>query len=174
MAPELTDGVVVLATMTVADAAALVAGEDHDIVTRLSWGPSTLASAQRHINAAASDWRGDWYRPGAKLAWGIRDAATNTLAGTAQVQLRNPELDAGAANLAYGVFPAWRGRRYGARAVELMCDFLVEQTTATVAVLRIDRDNAPSRRVAQDSGFRPSPELAPARASMLWFARTLP
>ena len=174
MAPQLTDDVVVLVMMSIDDAAALVAGEDDDIVDRLSAGPSTLATAERRIRTCAADWHGDWFRPGAKLTWGIRDAATDVLAGTAEVQLRNPELAAGAANLSYSVFPCWRGHRYGARAVGLMCDFLASETGTTLAVLRIDPDNTPSLRVAEDSGFRRSPELAAPGASMLWCSRALP
>lgn len=173
VAPELTDGVIVLSGMTVEDAAALVAGEDADIAARLARAPSTLATAEHHIVACAADWRGDWCRPGTKLAWGIRDAATGTLAGTAEVALRFPELEPGAANLSYGVFPRWRGRRYAARAVDLVCDFLATETRASLAVLRIDRDNVTSLRVAEQCGFRPSQQLAPANASMLWFARSL-
>ena len=173
VAPELTDGVVVLSALTLEDAPALVAGEDAEIATRLAAAPSTLAAAEHHIGACVADWLGDGARPGAKLAWGIRDAATGTLAGTAEVALRFPELQPGAANLSYGVFPPWRGRRFAVRAVGLMCAFLATSTTASLAVLRIDRDNAASLRVAQRCGFRPSQELAPANASMLWFSRGL-
>jgi RimJ/RimL family protein N-acetyltransferase len=174
VSPELTDGVIVLSALTVEDAAALVAGEDADIVARLVHAPATLASAEHHIAAWAADWRGDRYRPGATLAWGIRDAATGTLAGTAEVALRFPELAPGAANLSYGVFPGWRDRRFASRAVALMCEFLAGETTASLAVLRIDRDNVGSLRVAEHCGFRPSQELAPANASMLWFSRPVP
>ncbi len=173
MTPELTDGVVVLAALTVADVPALVAGEDAELVARLAGGPSTPETARRYIEVCASDWRGDWYRPGAGLSWGIRDAATGDLAGTAEVQLRFSELEVGAANLSYGVFPHWRGRRYAARAVELMCEFLTTSTAASSAVLRIDRDNAASLRVAQHCGFLPSQQLAPRGASMRWFSRAL-
>ena len=173
VAPELTDGVVVLSAMTLEDAPALVAGEDAEIAARLADAPSTLASAEHRIGACAADWLGDWSRPGAKLAWGVRDAATDVLAGTAEVALRFPELEPGAANLSYGVFPRWRGRRFAVRAVDLMCDFLGASTTASLAVLRIDRDNAASLQVARRCGFVPNQELAPVNASMLWFSRGL-
>jgi RimJ/RimL family protein N-acetyltransferase len=174
MGPELTDGVIVLSMLTVVDTAALVDGEDEHILRRLSAGPSTLETAARRIAVCAEHWAGDWYRGGAKLVWGVRDVATGALAGTAEVQLCNPELAAGAANLSYGVFPGWRGRRYGSRAVGLMCEFLATRTTASVAILRIDSDNGPSLRVAEQSSFTSSQELAAARASMLWFSRSLP
>ena len=173
-APELTDGVVVLSAMTLEDAAALAAGTDAEIAARLARAPATVAAARRHIGACAADWLGDRSRPGTTLVWGIVDAATGDLAGTAEVALRFPELEPGAANLSYGVFPEWRGRRYAVRAVELMCDFLATHTSATLAVLRIDRDNVASLRVAQRCGFRPDQQLAPANASMLWFSRPVP
>lgn len=71
------------------------------------------------------------------------------------------------------MFRGWRGRGFAARAVELVCGFLTARTTVRWVVLRIDRDNAASLRVAAGSGFRPSQHLAPAHASMLWFSRDL-
>jgi RimJ/RimL family protein N-acetyltransferase len=173
VAPELTDGVVVLSGMTLEDAAALAAGADAEIASRLARAPSTVATAEHHIGVCAADWLGDWSRPGATLVWGIFDVVTGDLAGTAEVALRFPELEPGAANLSYGVFPEWRGRGFAVRAVDLMCAFLATETSASLAVLRIDRDNGPSLRVAERCGFRPDQELAPMNASMLWFSRGL-
>jgi RimJ/RimL family protein N-acetyltransferase len=173
VAPELTDGVVVLSAMTLEDAPALAAGVDAEIAARLARAPSTVAAAEHHIRACAAHWLGDWSRPGTTLVWGIVDAASGTLAGTAEVALRFPELEPGAANLSYGVFPRWRGRRFAVRAVDLMCDFLATRTSASLAVLRIDRDNVASLRVAGRCGFRPDQALAPVNASMLWFSRGL-
>ena len=173
MAPELTDGVVVLSAMTLEDAAALAAGADAEITARLARAPSTVAAAERHIGVCAADWLGDWSRSGATLVWGIFDVATGALAGTAEAALRFPELEPGAANLSYGVFPRWRGRGFAVRAVDLVCGFLATRTSASLAVLRIDRDNGPSLRVPERCGFRPDQQLAPENASMLWFSRGL-
>jgi RimJ/RimL family protein N-acetyltransferase len=169
VAPELTDGVVVLSALTVEDAPALVAGEDDELVRRLVGGRSTLATAERYIGACAADWR----RRGPTLSWGIRAEVGGELAGTVDVALRFPELGPGAANVAYGVFPRWRGRGFATRTVALVCEYLAAEGSASSAVLRIDRDNTASLRVAERCGFRPAPHLAPARASMLWFARDL-
>lgn len=161
--PELRDGVIALSMLTSVDVAAVVAGEDDEMAVRLSGARATPETTRRHIAVCAENWRGDWYRPEAKLAWGIRDAATGALAGTADLQLNRPDLEDGAANLSYGVFPEWRGRRYAARAVRLMCGFLTRETTASVAVLRIEADNAPSIRVALACRFerdvRPTDQL---------------
>ena len=169
MAPELTDGVVVLSALTVDDAPALVAGEDDELVRRLTGGRSTLATAERYIGACAVD----WHRRGPTLSWGIRAEVGGALAGTVDVALRFPELGPGAANVSYGVFPHWRGRGFAARAVELVCEYLAAESPASSAVLRIDRDNAASLRVAERCGFRPAQHLAPAGASMRWFVRDL-
>jgi RimJ/RimL family protein N-acetyltransferase len=173
VAPELSDGVVVLSALTSDDAPALVAGEDDELVRRLTAGPSTLRTAEEHVRASAADWAADWYRPGAALVWGLRDAVGRELAGTVEARLRFPELAPGTANLSYGVFPRWRGRGFAARAVELVCGFLATETTVHLAVLRIDRDNAASLRVAAAAGFRAAQHLAPAHASMRWFSREL-
>lgn len=169
MTPELTDGVVVLSALTVEDAPALVAGEDDELVRRLTGGRSTIATAERYIGACAADWR----RRGPTLSWAIRAEAGGELAGTVEAALRFPELEPGAANVSYGVFGPWRGRGFGARAVTLVCGYLAAETPTRYAVLRIDRDNVASLRVAERSGFTASQHLAPARASMLWFSRDL-
>ncbi|NMO89738.1 GNAT family N-acetyltransferase [Actinomycetospora sp. TBRC 11914] len=169
MAPELTDGVIVLSALALEDAPALVAGEDDELARRLVGGHSTVATSERYIEACAADWR----RRGPTLSWAIRDAAGGALAGTVEVGLRVPELEPGAANVSYGVFPSWRGRGFAARAVELVCGFLAAETGVSYAVLRIERDNPASLRVAERSGFRASQHLAPARASMRWFSREL-
>jgi RimJ/RimL family protein N-acetyltransferase len=169
VAPELTDGVVVLSALTASDAPALVAGEDDELVRRLTGGRSTIATAERYVAACAADWE----RRGPTLSWGIRAQAGGELAGTLDIALRSGDVPPGAANVSYGVFPRWRGRGFAARAVDLACGYLAAETTVRCAVLRIDRDNAASLRVAERSGFRPSQHLAPARASMLWFSRTL-
>jgi RimJ/RimL family protein N-acetyltransferase len=169
VAPELTDGVVVLSALTLEDAPALVAGEDDELVRRLAGGPWTIATAAAHIRRCADEWA----RAGPGLTWGIRDAVGGELAGTVEALLRFPELEPGAANLSYGVFPRWRGRGFAAGAVELVCGFLAAETTVRCAVLRIERDNPASLRVAAASGFRPTQHLAPAQASMLWFSRDL-
>jgi RimJ/RimL family protein N-acetyltransferase len=173
VATELSDGVVVLSVLTPDDAPALVAGEDDELVRRLTAGPSTLRTAQEYVRVSAADWAGDWYQPGAALVWGLRDAVGGELAGTVEARLRFPELAPGAANLSYGVFPRWRGRGFAARAVELVCGFLAAATTVHLAVLRIDRDNLASLRVAVDAGFRAAQHLAPRHASMRWFSREL-
>lgn len=175
VAPGISDGTVELSVLDGdGDAAALVAGEDVDIARWLSGAPATLETAARHIDRCALDWRGDWFRPGAALTWGIRDAASGALAGTAEVQLSTADVEAGTANLAYGVFPSWRGRRYGARAVGLMCGWLVTTTATQLAVVRVEPGNAPSIRVAEQAGFaRSGRSRGVAGAPMLRYVRAL-
>jgi RimJ/RimL family protein N-acetyltransferase len=175
VAPWLSDGTVELSALAGdGDVAALVAGEDDDIAHWLSGAPSTLGTAARHIDRCALDWRGDWFRPGAALTWGIRDTASGALAGTAEVQLSAADVEAGTANLAYGVFPPWRGRRYGARAVGLMCGWLTATTATQLAVVRVEPGNAPSTRVAEQAGFvRSGRSRGVAGAPMLRYVRAL-
>jgi len=173
--PELSDGTIVLTAMAGdADAAALVAGEDDQIVRWLSGGAATPETAARHIDRCAQDWRGDWFRAGTALAWGIRDATTGALVGTAEVQLSSADVGAGSANLSYAVFPPWRGRRYAARAVALMCDWLTTATATERAVVRVEPGNGASIRVAEQCGFVPAGRGAgPGGVPMLRFVRVL-
>jgi RimJ/RimL family protein N-acetyltransferase len=174
--PELSDGTIVLSALAGdEDASALVAGEDDEIARWFSGGRPTLETAARHIDRCARDWLGDWFRPGAALAWGIRDAASGALAGTAEVQLSSADVEAGSANLAYGVFAPWRGRRYGSRAVALMCDWLTTATATRRAVVRVEPGNGPSIRVAEQAGFARAGRCRGAGGvRMLRYVRALP
>jgi RimJ/RimL family protein N-acetyltransferase len=67
------------------------------------------------------------------------------------VNLAPPE-----AELAYGLYPAWRGRGFATRAVRLACDHLREHRDVRLAVIRTDPRNRPSAAVAVRAGFTPA------------------
>jgi RimJ/RimL family protein N-acetyltransferase len=83
----------------------------------------------------------------------IRSAADGVLAGTIDVQLHQDDLEPDQANLAFGLYPPWRGRGFATRAVALALEFLNSLGTVRSALIRVDPLNSPSSSVARRSGF---------------------
>ena len=146
----LSDGVVTLRCLRLADVAAHLAGEDEDQVRWLNEGhrsvpgrlPAWIRSNQR-----------EWLTGGPRRHFGVRDARSDALIGNVEAHLALPDLAPGEVNLSYAVFPAWRGRGVAVRAIHLVCDWLGFRTGHRTAVIRVDASNAPSARVAVAAGF---------------------
>ncbi|MFS0698734.1 GNAT family N-acetyltransferase [Cellulomonas sp. 179-A 4D5 NHS] len=146
----LGDDLLTLRCLQDVDAGAMVDGDDPDQVRWLNDGhPSDLARTREWIGRNQHEWR----EGGPRRNLGIVDRATAALAGMVEAHLALPDLAPGTVNVAYGVFPAFRGRGYAARAVRLVCTWLGAATDARTVVLRIDADNAPSLGVAQDDAL---------------------
>lgn len=141
----ITDGVLTLAPLRPADAATHLAGEDAELVRWLSGGPGTLAGVEAYVRRTLDQWAAD----GPKLAFGIR--VEGVLAGTIDVNLARPE-----AELAYGLYPEWRGRGFATRAVLLACRYLRERGDVDRAVIQAAPGNRPSAAVAVRAGFAPA------------------
>jgi len=62
-------------------------------------------------------------------------------------------LEPGDVNLSYAVQPWARGRGVASEAVRLMCDFVRERQMGSRVAIRVERENAPSVRVAEKCGF---------------------
>lgn len=146
----LSDGVVTLRCLQLADAAAHLAGEDDE---QVRW----LTEGQRSVPDRLPGWiesnQREWLTGGPRRHLGIRDAASDVLIGNVEANLALPGLGPGEANISYAVFPDWRGRGVGARAVRLVCEWLAEATDCTAAVVRVAPDNARSHAVAVAAGF---------------------
>jgi RimJ/RimL family protein N-acetyltransferase len=137
--------------MRLEDAVAHLAGEDAELVRWLSGGPGTLPGVEAYIRRTIAQWAAG----GPKLAFGIRTG--EGLAGTIDVDLALPGLQPGEANLAYGLYPAFRGRGIATRAVQLACRYLCDRGDVDRAVIRTHPDNAASAAVAERAGFVPAP-----------------
>jgi RimJ/RimL family protein N-acetyltransferase len=147
----LTDGVITLGPLRLEDAAAHLAGEDAELVRWLNGGPGTPAGVEAYIRRAIAQWAAG----GPKLTFGIRTA--DGLAGTIDVDLGLPGLQHGEANLAYGLYPAFRGRGLATRAVLLACRYLRDRGDIDRAVIRTHPANLASAAVAERAGFVPAP-----------------
>lgn len=135
--------VIQLRPLTAADAEAHVAGTDAEIVRWLSGKTHSVETTREWIDKVASD-------PNV-LNFGV--FVDNELAGNVEAKLHHPDLDEHEANIAYSVFPKFRGQGIAVFAVEQLCDRLVSLTDATMAVIRTEPDNTASIRVAEQAGF---------------------
>jgi 8-oxo-dGTP diphosphatase len=147
-----SDGVVLIRPLAVSDAEAHFAGEDDEMIRWLSGAPSTLESNRDFI----ADTLRMWAAGGPQFVFGVRWAATDELVGTIDARTREEELGPGQVNIAYGVYPPWRGRGIAVRAVALMMEFLRTLPDATQGVIRVDPANRRSAAVARAAGFRHS------------------
>ena len=147
--PEPTDGVVRLRTLTRADAAEHLAGEDEELWRWLSGSPATLEIVEDAIKV----WQDAW-RDGARIRnFGVWDAATGLLAGNVEANFLQEMLATGEVNISYAIWPAFRGRGYATRAVDLLCTHLADTSDAHTAVVRVDPENDRSLAVARRGGF---------------------
>ena len=99
-----TDGLLTLSPLRLEDAVTHLAGEDAELVRWLNGGPGTPAGVESYIRSTIAQWAAG----GPKLAFGIRDEGV--LAGTVDVDLPSPGAQPREANLAYGLYPAFRRR----------------------------------------------------------------
>ncbi|MEI5101164.1 GNAT family protein [Streptomyces sp. PmtG] len=166
---EWADGVVTLSPLTLNDVDAHLAGEDELLVRWLNGGPGTPESTRAYVRHCQEQ----WLTGGPLRAFGVRVGDGQTLAGTIDVRLAMPGLAPGEANIAYGLYPAWRGRGLATRAVDLICRYAAGEG-ATVGVIRVDPDNPASEAVARRAGFtyvRRVQEADGARDN--WYVRDL-
>lgn len=146
---EISDGVIMLRPLRVEDAADHLAGEDAELVRWLNGGPGTTESVRRHIEHIQRMWEND----GPIFTFAIRLLAEDTLVGTIDVQLNQVAYRSDQANLAYGLYPDWRGQGYATRAVGLAVEFLHSNPAVHSALVRVEPANALSAAVATRAGF---------------------
>ena len=149
--PTLHDDLILLDAITLADAAAHLAGEDDEIVRWLGQGerstPETVGAwIERNLRS--------WELGGPVFAFAVRERTTGTLVGhvDANVGLDQDGVGPGEANVSYSLHARARGRGYATRAVELVCSFLRDREAAA-AVIRAEPDNPASLAVAERAGF---------------------
>lgn len=138
-----------LRELTAVDVQAHCDGEDADTVRWLTGGYGTPERTLAHfeqlaLNQAASRGKrgfGVWL--GDRLA-GYVDGDPDNTDGLAE----------GDVNIGYGTHPWARGRGVAPAAVGLMCEYIRTHGIGRAAVLRVERENHASVRVAEKAGFR--------------------
>ncbi|MFB7290229.1 GNAT family N-acetyltransferase [Actinacidiphila glaucinigra] len=147
---RLSDGIIALSPLRLDDAQAHLAGEDEPLVRWLSGGRGTREGVEAYIRYC----REQWESAGPLRAFGIRAGADETLAGTIDLRFAAEGLDPGQVNVAYGLYPSWRGRGLATRAVLLASRYAAREG-GKEAVIRVEPANAASAAVARRAGFRP-------------------
>jgi RimJ/RimL family protein N-acetyltransferase len=145
---KLSDGAVTLSPLRLDDVDAHLAGEDELLVRWLNEAPGTREGVEAYFLHC----REQWDVEGPLRAFGIRAGAEETLAGTIDLRFEGEGLAPGQVNVAYGLYPSWRGRGLATRAVDLVCRYAAGQGV-TEAVIRVEPENLASARVAQRAGF---------------------
>lgn len=147
---RLSDGVVALSPLRLTDVEAHLAGEDELLVRCLNGGPGTREGVETYIRHCLEQWE----TGGPLRAFGIRAGAGAELAGTIDLRFEGEGLGSGQVNVAYGLYPSWRGRGLATRAVVLVCGYAASEG-ALEAVIRVEPENPGSAAVARRAGFAP-------------------
>ncbi|ABW09515.1 hypothetical protein Franean1_0047 [Parafrankia sp. EAN1pec] len=85
-----------------------------------------------------------------------------------------PELEPGAVNISYGVFPHWRGRGITRRAISLVYHWLRTQPACTTVVIRVAPDNIHSLRIPEALGFQHvEPSTSPQGEELIRFDKAI-
>lgn len=165
----LSDGVIVLRPLRVEDAVDHLSGEDAELVRWLNGGPGTTESVQRHLKHVQQMWANH----GPIFTFAIRLATDETLVGTIDVQLSQATYRSDQANLAYGLYPQWRGRGFATRAVNLALEFLGPFVTVRSALIRVEPGNVSSAAVAIRAGFTLTTPAAASGDGHDWYDHAL-
>jgi RimJ/RimL family protein N-acetyltransferase len=146
---ELTDGVVTLRPLTVADDA---------FSTELHTQPDVVATSVPPIAPSADEIRRRCRRAPARWLLGERtdliivDAATGAAAG--EIGLFYQEPGTAQAMIGYSMLPAWRGRGYPSRAAALLALWAFAETGIARLIAGALPTNTASQRVLEKAGFR--------------------
>ncbi|MFD9498171.1 GNAT family N-acetyltransferase [Streptomyces sp. NPDC060035] len=154
---HVSDGIVTLSPLHVDDTDAHLAGEDEQLVRRLNGGPGTRAGTEAYFRPCMEQWD----TGGPLRAFGVCVGAQSTLAGTIDLRFEMPGLAPGQVDIAYGLYPAWRGQGVATRAVDLVCRYAAAGGTSQ-AVIQVNPENPGSAAVARRSGFTCTGQLPAA------------
>ncbi|MFJ5720525.1 GNAT family N-acetyltransferase [Streptomyces sp. NPDC093149] len=147
---KLSDGIITLSPLRLDDAKAHLTGEDELLVRRLNGGPGTREGVEAYIRHC----REQWDTAGPLRAFGIRVGGDEILAGTIDLRFAGEGLAPGQVNVAYGLYPSWRGRGLATRAVLLASQYAAG-AGGKEAVIQVEPENPASAAVARRAGFTP-------------------
>ncbi|WP_308346887.1 GNAT family N-acetyltransferase [Streptomyces sp. ISL-66] len=146
-----------------------LAGEDELLVRWLNGGPGTRAGTEAYFRQCMEQ----WVTGGPLRAFGVRVGTQAALAGTIDLRFEMLGLASGQVNIAYGLYPAWRGRGLATHAVNLVCQYATAQG-ATQAVIQVDPENPASAAVAHRWGFTYATQLPDADGTRFdWYIRDI-
>ncbi|MFD1543018.1 GNAT family N-acetyltransferase [Nonomuraea guangzhouensis] len=144
---ELSDGVVRLAPMEVADAPDFHRMMLEPSVAAYAFGPpTTLPDSERRCR-----YTGYWWVSGQRIELSIKDAVSGEFAGHVQLAQVQPMIGQGM--IGYSLMPEFRGRGFMTRAVRLLVDWAFANTPLHRIVAGTDLGNQPSQQVLERAGF---------------------
>jgi RimJ/RimL family protein N-acetyltransferase len=150
--PPLSDGVVTLRPWEPDDAAAIAAAcREPEIARWLDQIPQPYSESDAHayLELCAAGWR-----DGTLSNFAIIDAAEGDVIGSIGVRHITNHLEEGNAEVGYWVRRDARGRGVATRALRLVSRWILEDLAVPRLQLRADELNEPSKRVAENAGFR--------------------
>ncbi|WP_033212927.1 GNAT family N-acetyltransferase [Kitasatospora phosalacinea] len=166
---KLSDGIITLSPLRLDDVQAHLAGEDELLVRWLNGGPGTREGIEAYFRHC----REQWDSAGPLRAFGIRTGAGEVLAGTVDLRFAGEGLAPGQVNVAYGLYPSWRGYGLATRAVLLATRYAASEG-GTEAVIQVEPENPASAAVAQRAGFTPGrPTRSKDGTRFDWYVRDL-
>lgn len=145
---KLSDGIITLSPLRLDDVEAHLTGEDELLVRWLNGGPGTREGIEVYFRHCQEQWE----TAGPLRAFGIRVGADEVLAGTVDLRFAGEGLTPGQVNVAYGLYPSWRGRGLATRAVLLASQYAANEG-GEEAVIQVEPENPASAAVAQRAGF---------------------
>jgi RimJ/RimL family protein N-acetyltransferase len=144
---QLSDGVVRLVPLAVADAADFHRMMADPAVMAFSVSPpTTLEDDERRCR-----YTGYWWVSGQRIELAVRDAASGAFAGHLQLTQVMPVLSQ--AMIGYSLVPEFRGRGFMTRAVDLLVTWAFANTPLHRIVAGTDVGNTASHRVLERAGF---------------------
>lgn len=163
----ISDGVIGLRPIEVADAAAYLAAQDRESVRRTA-GPGTPNTVAEFERCAA-----EWAADGPRKTFAVVDVSSHALAGTLDVTLEPEFLAKRQADISYGIHAPWRDNGVPGRTIVLACRYLARNDLADEAVLRIDRDNKSEIALAHQLGFHYHRSSIDSEGYLDWFIQAL-
>lgn len=163
----ISDGVIGLRPIEVADAAAYLAARGRGPMRRTA-GPGTPNTVAEFERCAA-----EWAANGPHKMFAVVDAAAHTLAGTLEVTLEPEFLAKRQADIEYDIHPPWRGRGVEGRTIVLACRYLARHDLADEAVLRLDAADTAAPALVRRLGFHYHRSSAGPEGKRDWFLQAL-
>lgn len=150
----LSDGIITLSPLRPDDVEAHLAGEDELLARWLNGGRSTREGVAAYFRRCQEQWD----TAGPLRAFGIRAGAGELLAGTIDLRFEGEDLAPGQVNVAYGLYPSWRGCGLATRAVLLASQYAAIEG-GEEAVIQVEPENPGSAAVARRAGFIPDQQI---------------
>ncbi|MFI5719433.1 GNAT family N-acetyltransferase [Nocardia sp. NPDC051750] len=163
----ISDGVIGLRPIEVADAAAHLAAQDRESVRRTA-GPGTPNMVAEFERCAD-----EWVYDGPRKTFAVVDVPARALAGTLDLTLEPEFLAKRQADIRYGIYAPWRGRGVDGRAVVLACRYLARHDAADEAVLRLDPADTASIALAHHLGFHYHRSSSGPEGRLDWFIQAV-